>query len=172
VAGALGLPVVLEQAEQAPFHPGRCARVSADGVVLGFVGELHPGVAASFGLSGRIAVGDLFLEPLLAPRCHRQFLAPSAYPPIIFDLAFDLAAEVPAAELTRLITGAAGAELESLELFDLYAGPPLEEGRKSIAVRLTFRHAARTLTDEDLVPVRANITRAVEAGLGGRLRGA
>jgi phenylalanyl-tRNA synthetase beta chain len=172
LAGALGLQTVVEQAEEAPFHPGRCGKVSADGVALGHVGELHPAVAAGYGLVGRVVIGDLTLEPLLAPRPHRQFAAPSAYPPIIFDLAFELAAEVPAADLTAVVVGAAGTELESLELFDLYVGPPLDEGRKSIAVRLTFRHASRTLTDADVVPVRRNITRAVETGLGGRLRGA
>ena len=58
-----------------------------------------------------------------------------------------------------------------MEIFDLFRGGPLGEGRKSLAIRLTFRDPQRTLTDEDLVPVRGRITEGVAAALGGRLRG-
>ena len=57
------------------------------------------------------------------------------------------------------------------QIFDVFVGPPLDEGRKSIAVRLAFRAPDRTLTDDDLAPVRAAIAAAVADGLGGRLRG-
>ena len=62
--------------------------------------------------------------------------------------------------------------LDRIELFDVFSGPPLEAGRKSLAVRLTFRDHARTLTDQDLIPVRGEMTAAVMRELGGRLRGA
>ena len=58
-----------------------------------------------------------------------------------------------------------------MEVFDVFRGAPLADGRKSLAVRLTFRDPQRTLTDEDLVPVRERITEGVAAALGGRLRG-
>jgi phenylalanyl-tRNA synthetase beta chain len=171
LAAALGLESRIEQAVEPPFHPGRCGRVLAGGAVVGLVGELHPAVAARFGLTGRVALGDLDLEALLAPAPVREFTAPSAYPPVVFDLAFDLAEEVPAASLVEAVRGAAGALLERAEIFDLFRGGPLGEGRKSLAVRLTFRDPQRTLTDEDLVPVRGRITAGVAAALGGRLRG-
>ena len=146
-------------------------RGSAGGATLGFVGELHPAVAARFGLTGRVALGDFDLEALLAARPAPQFAAPSAYPPVVFDLAFDLAEEVPAADLLDRVREAAGPLLERAVLFDLFRGGPLGEGRKSLAVRLTFRDPRRTLTDGDLVPVRERITEGVAAALGGRLRG-
>lgn len=171
LAAALGLAGRVEQTAEAPFHPGRAGRAVVGDAVVGAVGELHPAVAARFGLTGRVAVGELDLEALLAEPPARVFAAPSAYPPVVFDLAFDLADEVPAAALVGEVRAAAGPSLERVEVFDLFRGPPLAEGRKSLAVRLTFRDAQRTLTDEDLVPVRARITEGVAAALGGRLRG-
>ena len=80
-------------------------------------------------------------------------------------------AEVPAAALLETVREAAASRLERVEVFDVFRGGPLGEGRKSLAIRLTFRDPERTLTDEDLVPVRARITEGVAAALGGRLRG-
>ncbi|MBM3694418.1 MAG: phenylalanine--tRNA ligase subunit beta [Actinobacteria bacterium] len=171
LAASLGVDYQLEQVVAAPFHPGRGGRVLVEGKAVGVVGELHPAVAARFGLTTRVAAGDFDLDALLAPAGIRSFAVPSPYPPAVFDLAFDLAEEVPAASLLEAVRGAAGPWLERLELFDLFRGGPLGEGRKSLAVRLTFRHPQRTLTDEDLVPVRARITDGVGASVGGRLRG-
>ena len=108
LAAALGLEYRIEQAAEPPFHPGRCGRVLAGEAVVGLVGELHPAVAARFGLTGRVALGDLDLEALLAPAPIREFSAPSAYPPVVFDLAFDLAEEVPAASLVAAVRGRGG----------------------------------------------------------------
>ncbi|MCU0281362.1 MAG: phenylalanine--tRNA ligase subunit beta [Acidimicrobiia bacterium] len=171
LAAGLGVEYRLEQAAEAPFHPGRCGRVLVGDEVIGLVGELHPAVAAHFGLSGRVALGDFDLDALLAPAPVRGFAVPSPYPPVVFDLAFDLAEEVPAAALLAAVRDGAGARLERVEVFDVFRGAPLAAGRKSLAVRLTFRDPQRTLTDEDLVPVRERITEGVAAALGGRLRG-
>jgi phenylalanyl-tRNA synthetase beta chain len=171
LAAALGVEYELEQAADAPFHPGRCGRIVRDGQVVGRVGELHPGAAAAFDLDGRVAVGELDLEPLLGAPEAWTFTTPSAFPPVVFDLAFELDAAVPAAALVAAVEDGADPRLENLELFDLFSGPPLEAGRKSIAVRLTFRDAGRTLTDDDLVPVREAIVAAVAAACSGTLRG-
>ena len=171
LAGALGVDARMEQAVEPSFHPGRTGRVRVGETPLGVVGEIHPAVAGRFGLTGRVAVGDFDLDALLAPVPPRAFSAPSPYPPVVFDLAFDLAEEVPAAALLSEVRRGAGPSLERVEVFDLFRGAPLAPGRKSLAIRLTFREAQRTLTDEDLVPVRARITESVAAALGGRLRG-
>jgi phenylalanyl-tRNA synthetase beta chain len=171
LAAGLGLDARVEQAVEAPFHPGRAGRVIAGDAAVGMVGEIHPAVAARFGLPGRVAVGDFDLDALTAPMPPRAFQAPSPYPPVVFDLAFDLAEDVPAAALLSEVRAAAGSPLERVEVFDLFRGPPLAGGRKSLAIRLTFRDAERTLTDEDLAPVRGRIAEGVAAALGGRLRG-
>jgi len=171
LAAALGLDYGIEQAAEPAFHPGRTGRIMVGGAVVGIVGEIHPAVAAHFGLTGRVAVGDFDLDALVAAVPARQFAPPSPYPPVVFDLAFDLAEEVPAAALLAEVRTASGPSLERVEVFDLFRGPPLGEGRKSLAIRLTLRDPQRTLTDEDLVPVRGRITEGVAASLGGRLRG-
>jgi phenylalanyl-tRNA synthetase beta chain len=154
------------------FHPGRAARVLAGERVLATLGEIHPAVAEAYGIGGRVAVGEIDLQALLEAASYRQFRAPSAYPPVVFDLAFDVAAELPAASLLDAVRSAAGDELESLELFDLFSGPPLAPGRKSLAVRLTFRAPDRTLTDEELAGVRARIVDGAADAVGAVLRGA
>ncbi|HSQ36438.1 MAG TPA: phenylalanine--tRNA ligase subunit beta [Acidimicrobiia bacterium] len=171
LAAALQLGYRLEQAAEPGFHPGRTGRVWVGDSVIGVVGEIHPAVAARFGLTGRVAVGDLDLEALMVGVPPRTFAVPSPYPPVVFDLAFELTEEVPAATLLSEVRAAAGPSLERVEVFDVFRGPPLGAGRKSLAMRLTFRDAQRTLTDEDLVPVRERITEGVAASLGGRLRG-
>jgi phenylalanyl-tRNA synthetase beta chain len=171
LAEALGVDYTLEQAEETPFHPGRCGVVSADGSAIGVIGELHPRVASVFGIDERVALGDFDLDVLLKAPAPWVFHTPSSLPPVVFDLAFDLDQSVAASMLTGAIREAAGPGLERLEIFDVFSGPPLDQGRKSIAVRLTFRHRDRTLTDEELVPVREAIVESVAANLDGRLRG-
>jgi phenylalanyl-tRNA synthetase beta chain len=171
LAEALGVDYTLGQAEETPFHPGRCGVVSADGSAIGVIGELHPRVASVFGIDERVALGDFDLDVLLKAPAPWVFHTPSSLPPVVFDLAFDLDQSVAASMLTGAIREAAGPGLERLEIFDVFSGPPLDQGRKSIAVRLTFRHRDRTLTDEELVPVREAIVESVAANLDGRLRG-
>ena len=137
---------------------------------IGTVGEIHPGAAERFGLTGRIAAGEFDMAALEQPT-PIEFNTPSPLPPLEFDLAFDLDGGVAAADLLTAVRTAAGTDLESIEIFDVFTGPPIEDGRKSIAVRLTFRHSERTLTDEELAPVRERIAAGVAEGLGGRLRG-
>jgi len=171
LAGAVGVDFRLEQAAVPAFHPGRCARIVVDGSVIGTVGEIHPEVARRFGISGRVAVGEIDLEPLLVAPALFEFRVPSPYPPIVFDLAFDLDEAVPAAEVAAAVRAGGGPHLEHLEIFDVFTGAPLGTGRKSIAFRLRFRHPERTLTDEELAPVRESIADAVAERVGGRLRG-
>lgn len=171
LAGALGLDARIEQAVEPPFHPGRTGRIMVGETAVGVVGEIHPATAARFGLTGRVAAGDFDLDALMAGVPARGFAVPSPYPPVVFDLAFDLAEEVPAAALLSQVRAGAGPSLERVEVFDVFRGPPLGEGRKSLALRLTFRDAQRTLSDADLVPLRASIIETVAAALGGRLRG-
>ena len=159
----------LEQRPCTGFHPGRAAAVMVGGRAVGVVGEVHPSVAEWFGLDGRVEAGELDTAGF-SPR-RSEFVAPSGFPPVVFDLAFDMDADAAAASLLDVIRRGGGERLERAVLFDVFAGPPLDRGRRSIAVRLTFRDAERTLTDEDLLPVRREITETVERELGGRLRG-
>jgi len=161
----------LLQAAPAGYHPGRAADVLVGGVVIGSVGELHPAVARSYGLEGRVAVGELALEPLVAHRPWWAFQEPSNYPPVVFDLAFELDEAVPARELVEKVRDGAGDWLESVRVFDEFTGPSLGKNRKSIAVQLWFRAPDRTLTNEEVAPHRDRIVSSVEESLDAHLRG-
>ncbi len=154
-----------------PLHPGRAAEIHIGGVVAGTVGELHPTVASRFGLEGRVVVGEINLAAVLADRPHWQFRPPSQYPPVIFDLAFDVDEAVPAGSILDAIREGAGEDLEDIEVFDLFTGDQLGAGRKSLAVRLTLRSVDRTLTDDEMVPLRRRVVDAVAEATGGHLRG-
>jgi phenylalanyl-tRNA synthetase beta chain len=168
----LGLPnTELRQASPAGYHPGRAADVLVDRVVIGSVGELHPAVVRSFGLEGRVAAGELALEALVVPRPWWEFREPSTYPPVVFDLAFDLNVSLPARELVAVISEGSGDWLESVRVFDEFTGPPLEEGRKSVAVQLWFRAPDHTLSNEEVSPQRDRIISRVEDRLDAHLRG-
>ena len=172
VAHELRLPnPSVRRAQAAPFHPERSAEALVNGTVVGVVGEIHPSVAARFGLKGRVVCGELELDLLLMERDLWTFTTPSPYPPVVFDLAFDVDDEVPANTLLRAVDAAAGPMLEIRDVFDVFAGAPLEEGRKSVAVRLTFRAPDRTLKEDEVSPIRREIVDAVASATGGSLRG-
>lgn len=164
-----GVDAEVVAAEVPGMHPGRAAEVRVAGVAVGYFGEVHPAVAAVWELSDRVAAGEIELAALSG--ATTPFMAPSPMPPVVFDLAFDLPDDVPAGRLLAEVRSAAGPLIERVVVFDVFTGPPLDEGRKSIGLRLTARHASRTLTDDELVPVREDIAAAVAASLDGRLRG-
>jgi phenylalanyl-tRNA synthetase beta chain len=170
LAIATGAPLRLMQAAEPGFHPGRAARVLLGERVLGVVGEVHPEVAAAWNLPGRVVAGELSLTAW-EETAPLAFVVPSALPPVVFDLAFDLPAAVPVADLVAAIRRGGGPHLEGLVVFDVFAGTPLAPGRKSVALRLTFRHPERTMMDEEMVPIRAAITAEVGSAVGGILRG-
>lgn len=172
IAERLQLPEPgVQPIQRAPFHPGRAAAVTIGDEMVGVVGEIDPRIARDVGLEGRVIAGEIDLAPLLVDRGPWQFAAPSQYPPQVFDLAFELDEDVPAGSVLDAITETAGDLLEHLELFDVYTGSPLAEGRKSVAVTLTLRAGDRTLSDEEAAPVRRQIVDAVVAATGGTLRG-
>jgi len=154
-----------------PFlHPGRSAAVRVGSETLGFLGEVHPLVAGAWDLE-RTAVFVVDLgkvagaSPEIVP--FRPF---SAVPPLRRDLAITLPAAVTAAEALDGVRGAAGEILDDVRVFDSYAGEQVGEGRRSLALALSFRSTERTLTDKDIAPARERILAALEQ-LGGELRG-
>jgi phenylalanyl-tRNA synthetase beta chain len=154
-----------------PFlHPGRAAAVLAGEEQLGFIGELHPLVAGSWDLE-RTAVFAVDLGKLAAAApAVVSFAELASVPSLRQDLAVTLPAGVPAGEILDRVSAAAGETLEDVDIFDVYTGEQVGEGRRSLALALTFRAHERTLTDEDVAPVRERIVAAL-AELGGELRG-
>jgi phenylalanyl-tRNA synthetase beta chain len=161
----------LRSASLPSFHPGRCAEIVVGDAVIGAIGEIHPSVAQAFGLVGRVVAAEVDLAELLVDRGHWVFEAPSAFPPIVFDLAFTVSNSVPASRVIAAATEAAGPMLEDLRVFDVFRGAAIGEGSYSIAMAFTFRADDRTLTDDDAASVRRGVVEAVVAATGGTLRG-
>ncbi len=154
-----------------PFlHPGRSAAVFGGETMLGFLGELHPLVAEVWGLERTAAFAiDLGELAALAPETI-AFQPFGAFPALRQDLAVTLPESVGAGELLALVRRAGGEMLAEAEVFDVYAGAQVGEGRRSLALALSFRALDRTLTDEDVAPGRERIVAALQE-IGGELRG-
>lgn len=168
----LGIPdAAVRPGFHASFHPGRCADLLVGRDVVGTVGEVHPSVAASFGLTGRVVAAEMELVELLVDRGPWQFDRPSVYPPIVFDMAFIVEESMQAADVVAAASDGAGELLEDIRVFDVFRGESVGEGKMSIAIAFTLRAPDRTLTDEDAAPIRRSIAEAVAAGVGGELRG-
>ncbi|HTW42079.1 MAG TPA: phenylalanine--tRNA ligase subunit beta [Solirubrobacteraceae bacterium] len=155
---------------EAPFlHPGRAAVVHAGERRLGVLGEVHPLIAQSWGLE-RAATFLIDLGALAAAAPELTgFQAFAAFPVLRQDLAVTLPEQVSAAQLLERVREAAGATLDRAEIFDVYSGAQVEEGRRSLALALSFRAHDRTLTDEDVAPVRERVLAAL-GKFGGELR--
>ncbi|OFE17441.1 phenylalanine--tRNA ligase subunit beta [Humibacillus sp. DSM 29435] len=167
VAAALAVPVLVESdADHAPWHPGRCARITlTDGTLVGHAGELHPKALAALELPARTVAAEFDLDVLTAaseaPVQVRPF---STYPPALTDVALLVAGAVAAADVEAALRAGAGEALERIVLFDVYEGERIEPDHRSLAYRLTFRAPDRTLTTEEVNGFRdAAVAAAAEA---------
>jgi phenylalanyl-tRNA synthetase beta chain len=167
VAAVSHLTLDVRAAQEAPWHPGRCAalyvRAGGNAVgaghewLAGHAGELHPRVIASYGLPSRTAAFELDFGVLAAAAAAAEPVRGPAlpgYPLATQDVALVVDAAVPAAEVTAALTDGAGELLEDLRLFDVYTGAQLGEDRKSLAYTLRFRAADRTLTAAEATAAR------------------
>jgi phenylalanyl-tRNA synthetase beta chain len=159
-------------AQAQPFlHPGRSATVSAGGIELGWVGDVHPLVAAEWDLDG-VAAFEIDLDALIAQAGAIPVYADlTSFPELREDIAVVVDATVPAARVLEVVRAAGGKLLARAEVFDVYRGEQIASGRTSLAIALTFRAVDRTLTDADVVPVREKIVARLAQELGGELRG-
>ncbi|MFM6848669.1 MAG: phenylalanine--tRNA ligase subunit beta [Terrabacter sp.] len=169
VAAALAVPVVVSNDPgHAPWHPGRCARITlADGTLVGHAGELHPKVVAALELPGRTVAAEFDVDVLVAASAEPvQARAFSTFPPALTDVALLVASDVAAADVEAALRSGAGEALESVSLFDVYEGEHVEAGRRSLAYRLTFRASDRTLTTEEVNGFRDAAVAAAASATG------
>lgn len=169
VASALALELRIEaDRDQPPWHPGRCARITLpDGTLVGHAGELHPKVLATLGLPARTCAAELDVDVLtVASDPATRFAAFSTYPVALTDVALVVDASVTAARVEAALRSGAGAWLESVTLFDVYAGDQVGAGRKSLAYRLAFRADGRTLTTDEVNGFRDAAVAAAAKAVG------
>ncbi len=154
------------------FHPGRCAKlVLADGAEAGILGEVHPTVAATYGLDDGTLIAALDFDTLFAHRSDKIEYTPlPKFPASTRDFSFVCAEELEVGHIEDVMAKAAGKLVESIRLFDIYRGPQVGEGKKSVSIRVTLRAADRTLTLEECDKAAAKIVAALDRELGLKLR--
>ncbi|MGH9133203.1 MAG: phenylalanine--tRNA ligase subunit beta [Ilumatobacteraceae bacterium] len=172
IAAALGVGARIDQSRVPPgLHATRSATLSLGKGVIGAVGEIDPGVLDRFDVTERVAVLELDLDVVLATPPRPALWKPtSRMPSSDLDLAFALPDDVSAEKLERAIRQGAGAMLVDLDLFDVYRGEGVGEGRRSLAYRLRLQTSDRNLTDADIADVRGRCV-AAASKLGAELRG-
>ena len=178
VLEACGAPVQnLQVTRDAPgwYHPGRSGTLRLGPGVLAQFGEVHPRVLRRLELKGPAAAFEVFLEAIPAPRAKdgkaRPHLTLSPFQPVSRDFAFVVDAEVPADKLMRAAAGADKELIARVDLFDVYEGKGIGEGKKSLAIAVTLQPTTRTLTDPEIEAVSKKIVDKVAKATGGVLRG-
>lgn len=170
IGRAAGVEFTLRAAQELPWHPGRCAEVLVGDTIVGYAGQLHPAVIERTGLpKGTCAVElDLdavpIVETLPAPKV-------SPFPAVFQDISVIVGDDVAAAAVVDAVRDGAGELLEDVRLFDVYTGPQIGEGRKSLTLALRFRAADRTLTEDEASAARDAAVAVATERVGAVLRG-
>ncbi|MBO8156414.1 MAG: phenylalanine--tRNA ligase subunit beta [Bacillaceae bacterium] len=163
--------VQFEAGEVDGIHPGRCAVIKVKGDTIGFLGQLHPALQEEYDLKDTY-VFDLNLDKMYEYIEKEERYQPiPRYPSISQDLAFVVDEQVPSSNLLQAIKDAGGSYLQKVEVFDVYQGEHMEEGKKSIAYSLLFQNPEATLTDEEVDQAREEIIQTVKEKFNAQLRG-
>lgn len=153
IARACNVDVTLRAAQELPWHPGRCAEVLLGDQVVGYAGELHPAVIERTGLPKGTCAVELDLDAV--PTVERLPVpAVSPFPAVFQDVSLVVDDTVAAQDVVDAVREGAGKLVEDVRLFDVYVGPQVGEGRKSLALALRFRAPDRTLTEDEASAAR------------------
>ncbi len=153
------------------FHPGRCAKVTIDGVDVGFLGQVHPLVTQNYDLDCEVYCAEISFTKLLGLLLPEVTYTPlPKYPSVSRDLSFVCDEALTVAQAEQVICAAGGKLLRSVKLFDIYRGANLGEGKKSMAFSLELRADDRTLTDTDSDAAMRKVLSALQEKCGAALR--
>jgi len=165
--------VSFRAAQIAWLQPGRSAEVVVGSDVVGWLGEVHPKVLATFECNGPVVAFELSLAALIKQaRSVKRYKGIPKFPAIEIDVALVVPVTQSAESIRQAIASSAGSLLESVRLFDVFSGYNVQPGYKSLAFSLSYRSADRTLTEEEVRPVHDRMLRKVEKAVGAKLRGA
>lgn len=157
ISDVLGVELVVSQGSHQAFHPGRAAELSLrNGDVVGYAGELHPKLLAAHDMPARSVALEVNVEALFEAAADVIVAKHiSGFPVATQDVALVVPQDVPADQVLAALREGAGELLEDVALFDVYAGPGIDEGKKSLAFGLRFRADDRTLTADEASEARA-----------------
>ena len=155
------------------YHPGRSGTLALGPKVLAYFGELHPKIVAAFDLKGPASAFEIFLDAIPEPKTKgkvRAQFAPSPFQPVDRDFAFVLDTSVTADQLVKAAKGAERDLIERVDVFDLYEGKGVPEGKKSLAISVRLQPKDKTLTDLEIDAIAQKVVAAVIKATGGALR--
>ncbi len=159
-----------ERSNEPYFHPGRQALVKANNKEVCVFGEVHPAVAASYGITERVYVAEIKLDVLLTIEKRKTVYKPlPKFPAVERDFAMLVDKNIPVGNIEKAISQGAGRLLEKTELFDVYEGAQIPEGKKSVAYSVWLRSAESTLSDKEIDEINKKIISKLES-IGAELR--
>lgn len=163
-------PVYDPKAGKPFLHPGRQANVVYDGTVIGYLGEVHPTVAANYSIKERVYVAVLDMPEIVNRAAFDyKYEGIARFPAASRDISMVVPKSVLAGDIEHVFESKGGKLLESYELFDIYEGTQIQAGHKSIAYSLSFRAKDRNLEETDITAAMNKIVKALEE-LGAELR--
>jgi len=146
------------------LHPGRQANIIYCGKVVGYLGEIHPAVADTYGIGERAYVAVLDMPEILPfATFERKYQGVAKYPAVTRDISMVIPKHVLAGQIEEVIENKGGSFLESYQLFDIYEGAQIKEGFKSVAYSIVFRAKDRTLEEADVAAAMKRILKGLEA---------
>ena len=158
------------EAGKAFLHPGRQAKILYKDTVIGYLGEVHPDVADTYGLGDRTYIAVLDLPEILPfASFDRKYEGIAKFPAVTRDISMVMPKTVLVGEVEKIIEKRGGKLLEKYNLFDIYEGAQIKEGFKSVAYTISFRAKDRTLEDKDIQPIMEKILEDL-SGMGIELR--
>lgn len=157
------------KAEIAALHPGQTAKITRNGVLVGYVGALHPELERKIGLNGRTLIFELLLSEILVQKIP-EACDISRFPANRRDLAVVVKEDVEAKNVLQLIEKVGGNYLIDLNLFDVYQGQGIEDGYKSLAIALVLQDTNKTLEDKEITNVINRVVETLKTELNASLR--
>ena len=153
------------------YHPGRCAEVWAGDSCIGILGQISPSVCANYGLDCEVYCAELSFDALFEHKGALPVYKPlPRFPSVTRDIALICDIKIPVGDLEECIIRSGGEYLKNCELFDVYTGHHIAEGRKSVAFSLTMRSDDHTLTDDDAEKTVAAVLKALDSEFGAVIR--
>lgn len=167
----LAQPQFVAEKNNPTFHPGRCANVYADGKLLGTFGQIHPLVAANYGIDAEVYCAQFnFTDMMSTEQPDPQYKPLPKFPAISRDIAVVCDKDKTVGQLEDCIREAGGVIMRDVKLFDVYEGVGIPVGKKSLAFSMTLRADDRTLTDAEAEAEVKTVLEALESKLGAVLR--
>jgi phenylalanyl-tRNA synthetase beta chain len=163
----------IKQGASAWYHPGRAGTLALGPKVLAYFGELHPKILAAFDLKGPVCAFEVFMDAIPDSKAKskaRAPFAPSQFQPVERDFAFVVDAGVAADAIIKAAKSAERDLIERVDIFDVYEGKGVPEGKKSLAISVRLQPKDKTLTDPEIEAIAQKIVAAVTKATGGTLR--